>query len=56
MGEALEIIGLLNQMYHFWFDNQSTLYLSHLNAGGPLQLYIAWVFRKNTLSVEMTPK
>ena len=28
----------------FWFDGQSTLYLWHLNPGGPLQLYLAWFF------------
>ena len=26
---------------NFWFDGKSTLYLWHLNAGGPLQLYLA---------------
>ena len=34
----------------------STLYLSHLNAGGPLQLYLARVFRKNSLCAKMTTK
>ena len=34
----------------------STLYLWHLNAGGPLQLYVARVFRKNSLCAKMTTK
>ena len=34
----------------------STLYLWHLNAGGPLQLYLARVFRKNSLCAKMTIK
>ena len=32
----------------------STLYLCHLNPGGPLQLYLAKVFRKNSLCAKMT--
>ena len=61
MGEALEIIVLLNQLYltnefmnwadwlnGFWFDFQSPLHLWHLNAGGPLQLHLARFFRKNS--------
>ena len=31
---------------NFWFDGQSTLYLWQFNAGRPLQLYVANVFRK----------
>ena len=37
---------------NFWFDGQSTLYLWHLNAGGPLQLYLAEFFRRNSLRVK----
>ena len=32
------------------------LYLWHLNGGGPLQLYLARVFRKNFLWTKVTPK
>ena len=34
----------------------STLYLWHLNAGGPLQSYLARVSRKNSLCAKMTTK
>ena len=34
----------------------STLNLWHVNAGGPLQLYLARVFRKNSLCTKMTIK
>ena len=34
----------------------STLYLWHLNAGGPLQLYLVRVCRKNFLCAKMTTK
>ena len=34
----------------------STLYLWHLNAEGPLQLYLARVFWKNSLCAKMTTK
>ena len=34
----------------------STLNLWHVNAGGPLQLYLARVFRKNSLCAKMTIK
>ena len=40
----------------FWFDDHSTLYLWHLKAGGPLQLYIARILRKNSLCAKVTPK
>ena len=57
---------------HKWFDELSRLtelflhasrggiifylYLWHLNAGGPVQLYLARVFRKNPLCAKMTTK
>ena len=34
----------------------STPYLWHLNAGGPLQSYLAIVFRKNSVCAKMTRK
>ena len=37
-------------------DAQSTLYRWYLNAGGPLQLYLARVIRKNSLCAKMTLK
>ena len=33
----------------FWFDCQSNFYVWHLNAVGPLQLYLATFFHKNSL-------
>ena len=38
----------------FWFDLQSSLYLWHLNVGGPLQLFEARFFRKNSTWEEAT--
>ena len=32
---------MLMVMEYFWFYGQSTLYLLHLNAGWPVQLYLA---------------
>ena len=34
----------------------STVYLWHLNAGRPLQFYLAKVFRRNSLCAKMTTK
>ena len=34
---------------YFWFDCQSTFYISHLNAVWPLRLYSATFFHKNSL-------
>ena len=34
---------------NFWFDCQSTFYVWHLNAVGPLQLYLATFVHKNSV-------
>ena len=47
---------LIVMEFCFWFDGQSTPYLWHLNPGGPLQVHLAKVFRKNSLWSKMTPK
>ena len=61
MGEALKIVGFLNQVYLTndlmnWADglNDFCMSLWHLNAGRPL--YLARVFRKNSLCAKMTTK
>ena len=71
MGDALKIMGLLNQVYltndlmnwSDWLNDfsdgiifYSTLHLWHVNAGVPLQLYLARVFQKISLCAKMTTK
>ena len=38
----------------FWFNSQSPLYLWHLNAEGPRQMYIAAFFRQNSFWAKTT--
>ena len=41
---------------NFWFDCQSTFYVWHWNAVGPLQLYLATFFHKNSLQAKAKKK
>ena len=43
-----------NGRNNFWFDCQSTLYIWHLIAEGPLQFHLATFFSKNSLWTETT--
>ena len=47
--ELSKLIEEFSHVDNVWFDNQSTLFLEYLNPGRPLQLYIARVFRRNSL-------